>query len=327
MQYVKEFGYNSEQKGEIVLNSKIIFMGTPKIAATVLEYLLQANANVVLVVTQPDKKAGRKGQLQQCEVKELALKHHIPIFQPEKIKQDYDPIVKADADLIVTCAYGQIVPAAVLEAAKMGCVNLHGSLLPKYRGAAPIQRAIWHGESQSGMSLMRMDIGMDTGPVAAMATLDLDEKETTTSLFEKMGHLAGNLLVENLENLLAGNLEFIQQEESQVSYAAKISKEEEQIDLSQDDKQIDRQIRALSKIPGGYVLTPIGKLKLLSVRYQPGETPGIGIFEKQGKKQMVMGGHKGIFLLDEVQPEGKSAMKSADFVNGKGRSLLGQKAR
>lgn len=309
------------------MKSKIIFMGTPKIAATVLEYLIQANADIALVVTQPDKKVGRKGQLQACAVKELALAHGLPVFQPEKIKQDYQPIVDAGADLIVTCAYGQIVPVAVLEAAKRGCVNLHGSLLPKYRGAAPIQRAIWQGESQSGMSLMKMDVGMDTGPVAAMATLDLDSLETTTSLFEKMGHLAGNLLVENLEDLLAGRLEFIPQEGSQASYAAKISKEEEQIDLSKEDEQIDRQIRALSKTPGGYVLTPIGKLKLLSVRYQPGDTPGIGVFEKQGKKQMIMGGHKGIFLLDEVQPEGKNAMRSADFVNGKGRSLLGQKAR
>lgn len=300
-------------------------MGTPQIAATVLEHLLQANANVVLAVTQPDKKVGRKGLVQACEVKKLAQAHGIPVFQPTKIRNDYQPILEAEADLIITCAYGQIVPQPVLDAPKQGCVNLHGSLLPKYRGAAPIQRAIWQGEAISGMSLMRMEAGMDTGGVAAMATLNLEPNETTTSLFDKMGHLAGNLIVENLDALLAGGLEFIAQDETQASYAPKISKEEEEIDLLQNDAQIDRQIRALATTPGGYVPTSIGKLKILSVRYQPGPTPGLGVFGKQGKKQFFMGGHEGLFLLDEVQPEGKNPMKSADFVNGKGRSLLGQK--
>ena len=325
MQCPKEVRYNADRKGGIALNSKIIFMGTPQIAATVLEHLLEAKANVVLAVTQPDKKVGRKGTVQACEVKKLAQEHGIPVFQPTKIRTDYQPILDAKADLVITCAYGQIVPQAVLEAPKHGCVNLHGSLLPKYRGAAPIQRALWQGERVSGMSLMRMEVGMDTGGVAAQATLNLEPNETTTTLFDKMGHLAGNLIVDNLDALLAGELEFIAQDHDQATYAAKISKEEEEIDLSKDDEQIDRQIRALAQVPGGYVSTSIGKLKLLSVRYEPGQTPGIGVFGKQGKKQFVMGGHKGLFLLDEVQPEGKNPMKSADFINGKGRSLLGQK--
>ncbi len=307
------------------MNSKIIFMGTPQIAATVLDHLLKAGVNVVLAVTQPDKKVGRKGTIHACEVKKLAQEYGIPVFQPTKIRMDYQPILDAQADLIITCAYGQIVPQAVLDAPRQGCVNLHGSILPKYRGAAPIQRAIWEGETVSGMSLMRMEAGMDTGGVAGVATLNLEPNETTTTLFEKMGHLAGNLIVDNLESLLKGELEFIPQDHEQATYAAKISKEEEEIDLSKEDAQIDRQIRALAKVPGGYLSTSIGKLKLLNVRYQPGPTLGIGVFGKQGKKQLVMGGHEGLFLLDEVQLEGKKPMKSADFINGNGKSLLGQK--
>lgn len=308
------------------MNSRIIFMGTPQIAADVLQALLDHDANVVLVVCQPDRKAGRKGQIHECEVKQLANQYAIPVFQPEKIRDDYQPILAADADLIVTCAYGQIVPKAVLDAPKQGCVNLHGSILPEYRGAAPIQRAIFDGRTRSGMSLMRMEEGMDTGGVAAIEEIEILEEDNTTSLFAKMGQAAGKLVVENLEALLAGSAIFEEQNEAMATYAKKISKEEEQIDLSQPDRQILNQIRALSRTPGGYVMAGKQKLKLLTVRYQPGNTPGIGVFASPSKKQFAMGGHEGLFLLDEVQPEGKAAMKSADFVNGKGRSLIGKKA-
>lgn len=308
------------------MNSRIIFMGTPQIAADVLQALIDNDANVVLVVCQPDRKAGRKGQLHECEVKQLAQKHNIPVFQPERIRKDYEPIEKANADLIVTCAYGQIVPKAVLDAPKQGCVNLHGSILPEYRGAAPIQRAIYDGKTKSGMSLMKMEEGMDTGGVAAIKEIEILDTDNTTTLFEKMGKAAGELLIENLEALLDGSAHFEEQNEAMATYAAKISKEEEQIDLSRSDCEIFNQIRALSRTPGGYVMANNQKLKLLTVRYVPGETPGIGVFAAPSKKQFAMGGHEGLFLLDEVQPEGKAAMRTADFVNGKGRSLIGKKA-
>lgn len=308
------------------MNSRIIFMGTPQIAADVLQALIDAKANVTLVITQPDRKVGRKGTLQACPTKQLAQEHNIPVFQPEKIRNDYQPVIDADADLIVTCAYGQIVPQAVLDAPKYGCVNLHGSLLPEYRGAAPIQRAIYDGRKVSGMSLMKMEAGMDTGPVAAMAEIEITDADNTTSLFEKMGKTAGELVVQHLDALLDGTLEFTAQDESKATYAAKISKEEEQLDLNMSDEQLFNTIRALSYTPGGYIMADHKKLKLLSVRYLPGETPGIGVFFAPSKKQFAMGGHEGIFLLDEVQPEGKSVMKSADFVNGKGRSLINKKA-
>lgn len=308
------------------MNDRIIFMGTPQIAADVLQALIDQNANVVLAVTQPDRKAGRKGQLQACEVKKLALAHSIPVFQPERIRKDFQPIVDANAALIVTCAYGQIVPQEVLEAPTQGCVNLHGSLLPQYRGAAPIQRAIWDGRSRSGMSLMKMEAGMDTGPVAALWPIEISPEDTSSTLFEKMGEAAGKLIIENLEGLLEGKLDFVPQDEAKATYAAKIGRDEEKIDLTRSDQEILNQIRALAKEPGGYVLAQGKKLKLLSVRYQPGQTPGIGVFVLPSKKQFAMGGHEGLFLIDELQPEGKPAMKSADFANGKGRSLVNKKA-
>lgn len=308
------------------MNKRIIFMGTAQIAADVLQALLDADANIVLVVTQPDRRAGRKGQMQECEVKQLANQYNLPVFQPEKIRTDYQPIIDADADLIVTCAYGQIVPCEVLDAPKMGCVNLHGSLLPCYRGAAPIQRALWDGLSKTGMTLMRMEAGMDTGAIADTWEVDIDPCETSSSLFAKMGEAAGKLIVKDLDALLDGTLEFTEQKECEATYAAKILPCDEKINLDNCDCKIFCQIRSLSREPGGYVMADGKKLKLLEVRYVPGETPGIGVFVKQGKKQFAMGGHEGLFLLDEVQLEGKPAMKSADFVNGKGRSLLNTKA-
>lgn len=308
------------------MENRIIFMGTPQIAADVLQALIDDKANIVLVVTQPDRKVGRKGILQPCEVKQLALEHGLPVFSPEKISKDYKPIEDCHADLIVTCAYGQIVPEGVLNAPKQGCVNLHGSLLPLYRGAAPIQRAIWDGCPKTGMCLMLMEEGMDTGPVADSIEIPIDSCETSTTLFKKMGEAAGKLIVKNLPALLKGELVFQKQDACKAMYAQKILPEDEKVDLSRDDRQICCQIRALSREPGAYVIADGKKLKILEVRYEPGETPGIGVFTKKGKKQFAMGGHEGLFLLDEVQLEGKPAMKSADFLNGKGRSLLDKKA-
>ena len=195
-------------------NRKIIFMGTPQIAADVLQKLIDAGADICLVVTQPDKKTGRKQTLVHSPVKKLALEHDIPVFQPERIRKDFQAVIDADAALAVTCAYGQIVPEEVLNAPKHGCVNLHGSLLPLYRGAAPIQRALWDGQTKTGMALMQMEKGMDTGGVMDVAELEILPEDNTTTLFEKMGHLAGDLIVKNLDVLLSGKAVFEPQNEA-----------------------------------------------------------------------------------------------------------------
>lgn len=308
------------------MKPSIVFMGTPQIAADVLEALVQAGYNITLAVTQPDRPVGRKGRLTPCAVKEKALEYGIELFQPERIRTDYQKLLDVHPDLIVTCAYGQIVPQAVLDAPVHGCVNLHGSRLPAYRGAAPIQRAVMDGLTQSAMALMKMEAGLDTGPVAAIEPVAIEPGDTSSDVFEKMGQAAGKLICRHIDALLDDSIEFIPQDDAKATYAAKISKAEEHLDLSQKDETLYNAMRGLARDPGGFVLVDGKKLKLLSVRYRKGAaTPGKGVFGKEGKKQLIMGGDEGIFYLDEVQLEGKSAMKSADFVNGAGRSFPGKK--
>lgn len=306
--------------------AKIIYMGTPQIAADVLKTLLDAGTPVSLVVTQPDRKVGRKQEIVYSPVKQLALDHDIPVFQPERIRRDFKRIQDEQADAIITCAYGQIVPEEVLEAPRHGCVNLHGSLLPEYRGAAPIQRAIWDGKTESGMALMKMEKGMDTGGVADVETIEITPDLTSDELFIQMGQAAGRLMLRNLEHLLEGKLEFQEQDESKATYAAMIAKEDEKIDFTKSDSEIYNQIRALSKTPGAWCIANGRKMKILACRYVPyaeGEKGEKQVFKKEGKKSLSLGLQDGKLILDEVQPEGKPAMKTAQFINGAGRNLPG----
>ncbi len=305
------------------MEKTIAFMGTPQIAADVLQSLIDAGANISLVITQPDRPVGRKKKLTPSPVKELALKYGIPVFQPERIKKDYSVLEQAKPDLVVTCAYGQIVPQAVLDIPTYGCVNLHGSLLPEYRGAAPIQRAIWDGKKESGMSLMQMEKGMDTGGVMDVEKITIDPSDNTTTLFEKMGKAAGRLIVRNLDALLEGEGHFEQQDPEKATYASMISADEEKINFDLDDEQIVNQIRALSLEPGAYGLIGGKKLKILDAEYIPGSTAGKGKLLKEGRKAMSLSLSEGRLLLKRVQLEGKPAMDIAQFVNGAGQHLDG----
>lgn len=298
-------------------------MGTPEIAEQVFARLLEDGANIVLAVCQPDRKTGRKQKLMEPPVKKLALAHGIPVFQPEKIRADYQPIIDADADLIITCAYGQIVPEAVLQAPKMGCVNLHGSLLPEYRGAAPIQRALWDGKTESGMSLMRMERGMDTGGVAAIEKVEISPDDNSTSLFEKMGKAAGDLIVRKLPELLDGTAVFEPQDNAKATYAPMISAKEEVLNLTKSDAQILNQIRALSEHPGAYGRVNGKKMKILKAHLKDGSPKTLGLLQADGRKSMTMDLHDHLLVLEQVQLEGKPAMRIADFMNGQGRALDG----
>ena len=327
-------------------NRRIIFMGTPKIASVVLKTMLENDIHVGLVVTQPDKKKGRKQQLVYSEVKEVALEYDIPVFQPVKIKSDYQTILDFAPDLIVTCAYGQIVPKEVLDLPVYGCVNLHGSLLPKYRGGAPIQRAIWNGDKVSGMSLMKMAPKMDAGPVLAQKEIEILPEDNSTSLFEKMGVCASELLLEHFavimtphygpkfgypdkeiimehfEEICSGKAVYVEQDESQVVFSPILSKEEEHIDLNQDDEHILNQIRAFSDAPGAYVLLNGKKFKILKASYLD-EQNEFGLLIKIGKNKLGIGLHLGTLVIETCQMEGKPVMDCASFFNGQGRNLVG----
>lgn len=297
-------------------------MGTPPIAAKVLQALIDSDVIIDLVVTQPDKKTGRKQTLTPSAVKQLAQQHDLRVFQPAKIKEDHNEILEYPCDLIVTCAYGQIVPTSILEHPKYGCVNLHGSLLPKYRGGAPIQRAIMNGDKQSGMTLMKMVQKMDAGPVMAESVIDIEPADNSTTLFEKMGDHAAILLKEHLETLLSGQAIFVEQDEKKATFAPIIKREEEHIDLDQTDQQIIDHIRGLSLDPGAYVLAKNKKLKIFEYEYIPCENTTLGLFSQPNKKSLCLELHDGKLNILSCQYEGKPKMAIKDFVNGQGRSLI-----
>lgn len=301
---------------------RTVFMGTPKIAKTLLENILQAGISIDLVVTQPDRKVGRKQQVVYSPVKECALDNAIPVFQPQKIKEDFDPILKIQPDLIITCAYGQIVPDEVLNAPRFGCVNLHGSLLPKYRGAAPIQRAVWNQDKESGMSLMKMVSEMDAGPVFSEERILLDEEETTSSLFDKMADAASRLLIRDFDKICREDASYIEQDKTLVTYAKKISKDDERIDLSRSDQEIFAQIRALSLEPGGYVFIKKRKFKILEAHYHDQSISKPLSFLGKYKNGYGLALHNGVLEIVRCQMEGKPVVSGSDFANGQGRSLI-----
>ena len=301
---------------------KVIFMGTPDFAVPTLEKIIEAGHNVIAVVTQPDKPKNRGMQMQESPVKEVAKKHNIPVFQPVKIRNDYQAILDFAPDLIVTCAYGQIVPKEVLDLPKYGCVNLHGSLLPKYRGGAPIQRAIWNGDKVSGMSLMKMAPKMDAGPVLAQKEIEILPTDNSTTLFDKMGVCASELLLDHFEEICSGHAVYVEQDESKVIFSPVLSKEEEHIDLNQDDEHILNQIRAFADAPGAYVLLEGKKFKILKASYL-NEQNEFGLLVKIGKNKLGIGLHLGTLVIETCQMEGKPVMDCASFFNGQGRNLVG----
>ncbi len=309
-------------------DQKIIFMGTPKIAADILQSMIDAKANISLVVTQPDRKVGRKQKIEFSPVKEVALRYGIPVFQPARIRNENERLLEEKASLIVTCAFGQILSEENLKAVGGNAVNLHASLLPEYRGCAPIQRAIWDGKKITGMSLMKMEKGMDTGGVLDAEEIVIDPDETSSTLFEKMAVSGAGLINRNLPVLLEGKAEFVPQDDARQTYAAKITPEEERIDFSRSDREIYSQIRALLSEPGAWFVAGGKKMKILECRYVPyseGENREPFILKKDGKKKMSLHLRDGKLDLLRVQPEGKAAMDIAAFVNGAGRALDGSR--
>ncbi len=303
---------------------RIVFMGTPKIASIVLESMLENDIEVGMVVTQPDKKKGRKQVVVYSETKEVALKHGIEVFQPIKIREDYQKLIDYKPDLIVTCAYGQIVPKVILDLPKYGCVNLHGSLLPKYRGGAPIQRAIWNGDKVSGMSLMKMAPKMDAGPVLAQKEIVIEDEDNSTTLFDKMAICASELFLENFDLICSEDAEYIEQDESKMVLAPVLSKEEEHIDFTQDDQSVLNQIRAFSDAPGAYVLLNNKKFKILKAHLEQGKDSSY-ILKQVGKNQLGFGLKASMLVIDVCQMEGKPVMDVKSFYNGQGRNLVGTK--
>ena len=303
---------------------KILFMGTPDIAVSMLKQILADGYDVIGVVTQPDKKAGRKQELKMSEVKQCALQHNIPVYQPVRIKDDYKDLMMLGADLIVTCAYGQFIPSELLEAPTYGSINVHASLLPKLRGGAPIHKAIIYGEKETGMSIMRMVKAMDAGAVMAQCKVRIEETDTAGSLYDKLAEAGAKLLSESIVKIKEGKAVFVEQQEEKATFAYTISKEEDFISFDRDISKVYDHIRGLIPFPVGHGIINNKKVKFHKVRKvekaiysKPGEVLGLldGGF--------AIAAVNGYVLIDEIQMEGKAKTDAKAFFNGAGKQLVG----
>ncbi len=298
---------------------KIIFMGTPDFSTGVLEQILEAGHEVTAVFTQPDKPKGRGHEMQFTPVKEVALKYNLPIYQPKKIR---DPEVVAmmkdiPADICVVVAFGQIIPQEILDMKKYGCINVHASLLPAYRGAAPIQWAVVDGLKETGVTIMQMDAGLDTGDMLTKVIVPLDPKETGGSLFDKMSVAGAKLCVETLELIEKGEITPTPQGETTTAYAQMITKELGKIDFSRPAEEIERLIRGFNPWPSAY--TKIGKkqLKIWDADVLEEEYEGaFGEIVKVTKTEIYVKTGKGTLSVKELQLEGKKRMTADAFLRG-----------
>lgn len=302
---------------------RIVFMGTPDFSVPILEALIN-KYEVIGVVTQPDKKVGRKQEIVASPVKECALRHHISVFQPTKIRTEYEDIVALNPDLIVTAAYGQIVGMKLLNAPKYRSINVHASLLPKYRGGAPIHEAIKQGEAETGVTIMYMEKGMDSGDILAQRKIPIEESDTSGTMFNKLSILGRDLLMEVIPDLIDGKITPIKQDESQVTFAYNITKEEEKLDFTKSSRQIFNHIRAYNPFPTAYMELGDEIIKVYDSKVsdevhntKPGE-----ILKTTKHGFLVACGEGTTLEILEVQPSGKRRMKASDYANGALRKYL-----
>lgn len=299
---------------------RIIFAGTPDFAARHLDALLNSEHDIVAVYTQPDRPAGRGKKLQASAVKTLALAHDIAVQQPQNFKQAeaVSALAAYDADLMIVVAYGLLLPQTVLDAPRLGCINVHGSLLPRWRGAAPIQRAIWAGDAITGITIMQMDAGLDTGPMLLKHSVAIDPHETSASLYEKLAEYGPQALLSALTQLSDGVLHGEIQENEQATYAKKLSKDEAIIDWQQSAAFIERCVRAFTPWPGTEFYVENQRFKLIeaAVSSQVSDaTPGTIV--QADKQAIVIATGEGCLIMRCVQPIGKKPMAVADLLNAR----------
>ena len=301
----------------------IIFAGTPDFAAQHLQALLDSEHHVIAVYTQPDKPAGRGKKLQASPVKQLAEKHQIPVYQPKSLrKEEAQAELKAlNADVMVVVAYGLILPQAVLEAPKYGCLNVHGSILPRWRGAAPIQRAIWAGDQQTGVTIMQMDVGLDTGDMLHKVTTPILPTETSASLYAKLAELAPPALLEVLDGLATQQFKPEKQDESLANYAEKLTKEEAKLDWTLSAAQLERNIRAFNPAPIAYLTVNVNggeeRVKIYQAQVLAHQEKTAGTVLNVSKNGIEIATAEGVLNITQLQPSGKKPMSIQDFLNGR----------
>ena len=299
---------------------RIVFAGTPDFAARHLAALLSSEHEVIAVYTNPDRPAGRGKKLSAPPVKQLALEHNIPVYQPENFKSDEAKQELADlnADIMVVVAYGMLLPQAVLDTPRLGCINVHGSILPRWRGAAPIQRSIWAGDAETGVTIMQMDIGLDTGDMLKIATLPIEATDTSASMYEKLAGLGPDALVDCLADIAAGTAVAEKQDDELANYAKKLSKEEARINWSDDAAHIERCVRAFNPWPMSHFEAAENSIKVWQSRVteQTSDKPA-GTILQADKTGIYVATGQGILVLEQLQVPGKKAMSVQDILNSR----------
>ncbi len=300
---------------------KVLFMGTPDFAAVTLNKLIESRHEIIGVVTQPDKQKGRGHELAYSPVKELALRHGLTIYQPVKVKEPefLETVGQLAPEVIVVSAFGQLLPKALLDLPPYGCINVHGSLLPKYRGAAPIQYAILDGEKETGITIMYMDVGLDTGDMILQEKLAISPEETGGSLFDKMAHLGAELLLTALEQLEDGTATRTPQNDEEATYVKMLTKEMGRLDFSQPAVKLERYIRGLNPWPSAYTTLECKTLKLWKAEVEPGKPENHaepGRIVEIRKDAIAVACGEDILLIKELQLEGKKRMSADAFLRG-----------
>lgn len=310
----------------ILKMTKVIFMGTPDFSTKVLEMLIEEH-DVIAVVTQPDRPVGRKRVLTLPPVKRVAEEHNLPVYQPEKLAQsdELTQLLQLEPDLIVTAAFGQLLPETLLQLPKLGAINVHASLLPKYRGGAPIHQAIIDGETQTGITIMYMVNKLDAGNIISQKAIDIEDDDNVGTMHDKLSILGANLLKETLPAIIAGTNDSTPQDDTQATFASNISREDERIDWTMTAEDIHNHIRGLSPWPVGYTTMDDTNLKLYAAHIvhnkkgQPGE-----IVETTKKAIIVATGSDDAVALTDIQLAGKKRMLAANYLSGVQESLVGK---
>ena len=305
---------------------KVVFMGTPEFSVPVLEGLIE-HYDVVGVVSQPDKPVGRKQELMATPTKKVALEHNIPVFQPVKVRKEYDEILALDPDVIVTCAYGQIIPKEILDYPKYGCINVHASLLPKLRGGAPIHRAILEDYGVTGITIMYMDEKMDNGDIISQRETRIEESDNLESLHDRLSLMGKELLLETLPSIFEGTNKRIVQDESEVTFGFNIQREEEHIDFSKSTRCVFNHIRGLCPFPSANAILDGVEYKIYDSRIGDNKFSNkkCGEICKIYKDGIGVCTGDGEIIITSIKQAGKKRMSVRDYLNGKnGDSLLGK---
>jgi methionyl-tRNA formyltransferase len=299
---------------------RIIFAGTPDFAAQHLQALIGADLNVVAVYTQPDRPSGRGNKLTPSPVKVLAEQYQLPVLQPASLRDTdaQQQLMALQADVMIVVAYGLLLPKAVLDAPRLGCINVHGSLLPRWRGAAPIQRAIWAGDTESGVTIMQMDEGLDTGTMLFKASCPIEPSDTSASMYSKLAALGPQALLTTLAQLAAGSLSSQVQDNALANYAQKLSKEEARLDWQQSAVQLERSIRAFNPWPVSYFVVAEQNIKVWAATVLSEEHPVTpGTLVRADKNGIDVATAQGTLRLLTLQPPGKKAMQAHELLNSR----------